>query len=198
MGLRPKTRTQTWRRGSFGLPRSSLGLTRDSVSRSARTFEGFRHVPPTRPHRCEMAVDPLTHSPSEHSPLALTGSHRPPLMGFGEARPVTRTPLPSAPSSTTLAGASLEVTVRVHSGDSTFASSLRPRDATPEVSFRPRGFAPPRRLPPRSSSQVCCTLLPTLGFIPFRRRRLPAAPRDATTPRRTSPTRRGHSGLPAP
>jgi hypothetical protein len=37
-----------------------------------------------------------------------------------------------------------------------------------EVTFRPRGFAPPRRFSPRNGSQVCCTLQPALGFAAFR------------------------------
>jgi hypothetical protein len=32
--------------------------------------------------------------------------------------------------------------------------------ATPADSFRPRGFAPPRRLPPRSRSRACCIPVP--------------------------------------
>lgn len=35
-------------------------------------------------------------------------------------------------------------------------SSLRPDDATRQVMFRPRGFSPPRRFPPRGGSRACC------------------------------------------
>jgi len=37
----------------------------------------------------------------------------------------------------------------------------------PDLSFRPRGFSPPRRLPPHRESRVCCTPLPILGFAAF-------------------------------
>jgi len=36
-----------------------------------------------------------------------------------------------------------------------------------EVSFRPRGFAPPRRFPPLCESRACCIPLPILGSIAF-------------------------------
>jgi hypothetical protein len=32
------------------------------------------------------------------------------------------------------------------------------------LSFRPRGFAPPRRFPPREGPRACCIPLPVLGF----------------------------------
>jgi len=39
-----------------------------------------------------------------------------------------------------------------------------------EVSFRPRGFTPPRRFPPLCESRACCIPLPILGSIAFPRR----------------------------
>jgi len=39
--------------------------------------------------------------------------------------------------------------------------------ATPEVPFRPRGFSPPRRLPPLHESRACCIPLPILGSTAF-------------------------------
>lgn len=36
-----------------------------------------------------------------------------------------------------------------------------------EVSFRPRGLAPPRRVPPCIRPWACCIPLPTLGFTAF-------------------------------
>jgi hypothetical protein len=37
-----------------------------------------------------------------------------------------------------------------------------------DIVFRPRGFAPPRRLPPHRGFQACCSLVPDLGFAGFR------------------------------
>lgn len=66
-------------------------------------------------------------------------------------------------------------------------------DANLEVSFRPRGFSPPRRFSPRCGSQACCILLPIVGFASFHTDLAEASrdPRDATTPRRILPTTRG-------
>ena len=50
--------------------------------------------------------------------------------------------------------------------------------ATPEVSFRPRGFSPPRRLPPLCRLRACCIPLPILGSTAL----LPAV--QDRTPRR--------------
>jgi hypothetical protein len=66
------------------------------------------------------------------------------------------------------------------------------------VSFRPRGFSPPRRLPPSARCGHCCSPLPILGFTvfpdPSAVPALPkeafqpvgAVPHDALTPRRCS------------
>jgi hypothetical protein len=52
----------------------------------------------------------------------------------------------------------------------------------PEVPFRPRGFSPPRRVSPRSGSQACCILQPTLGFAAFHTDRPKPAAILATRP----------------
>jgi len=51
-------------------------------------------------------------------------------------------------------------------------SSLLPTRFGPEATclgilFRPRGFAPPRRLPPLGRSRACCIPLPVMGFAAF-------------------------------
>jgi len=85
---------------------------------------------------------------------------------------------------------------------------LRADGTTRPASFRPRGFAPPRRLSPREGPRACCIPLPVLGFAAFRRNPLPTvtrashrggptscrgetgpAPRDASTLRRVPPAR---------
>lgn len=38
---------------------------------------------------------------------------------------------------------------------------------SPDVSFRPRGLSPPRRLSPHPGPRVCCTPLPALRFVAF-------------------------------
>jgi len=43
----------------------------------------------------------------------------------------------------------------------------RPPHAIEGVSFRPRGFSPPRRLPPDLRREHCCSPQPTLGFTVF-------------------------------
>jgi hypothetical protein len=64
--------------------------------------------------------------------------------------------------------------VRVHSRTGTLSGpdtggSEEPRadGTTRPASFRPRGFAPPRRLPPHTKSRACCIPLPVLGFAAF-------------------------------
>jgi hypothetical protein len=47
-------------------------------------------------------------------------------------------------------------------------------------SFRPRGFAPPRRFPPQRSVRACCIPLPVLGFVAFRASVAAARPKPAT------------------
>jgi len=70
---------------------------------------------------------------------------------------------------------------------------LRHPAATRDVTFRPRGFSPPRRLAPHRPSRVCCAPLPVMGFDAFHHRRRSAPegpsrlrrdPRAASTPRR--------------
>jgi len=165
------------RSGSPGLSRILPGLALGSVTRPERTFEVFRSTSPTHPHRCEPAVDPLFGSPSELPSAARTGSRRSPLVGLDEDGGSPLPPLPVAPPSTVLSDASLEVTARVHSRTRTFALLLRPRDATPEVPFRPRGFAPPRRLSPRTTRGLVASRCRPWGssrFLPGRNRAFPA------------------------
>jgi len=72
----------------------------------------------------------------------------------------------------------------------TLAGPWRRFEATsPEIPFRPRGFAPPRRFPPRAELRACCIPLPILGFaaFPYRSRRLPKqGRRSGTFPQRNS------------
>lgn len=48
------------------------------------------------------------------------------------------------------------------------ARDLWPVRASEQVSFRPRGFSPPRRFAPTARCRRCCSLLPILGFTAFR------------------------------
>jgi hypothetical protein len=186
------------RSGSFGLSRILPGLASDPVSRSERTFEVFRSTSPTCLHRCKPTVDPPFGSTSELPSAALTGSRRSPLVGLDEAGRV-------APSAST----------RRPSVDRPFGRLFRGHRAhpLPDEDFRPLPSASGchSRSPVPSSwfrttstvfsahgSQACCILLPTLGFASFPARPKPCIPRDATSPRRTSRIRRGHSGHPAP
>jgi len=116
--------------------------------------------------------------------------------------PIQRpSPGPSTPSDTGVsAGVPLAPpsTYRcsVHSRSRPESRSLRPRSSTFEVSFRPRGFAPPRRFLPLLRLRACCIPLPILGFIrvsgPCRRRSSRSTsgrPRDAGPAPRRSPRR---------
>jgi len=190
-----------WRSGCLGIDRILPGLALGSVTRPERTFEVFRETS-LPPHiAVKSAIDPLFGSTSELPSAAPLGSRRAPLMGLDQGKPACTGTSALRPSiDRPFRGSSREVTVRVHSRMRSKLLILRPRDANPEVMFRPRGFAPPRRLSPRDGSRACCIPLPTMGFVTF-----PAlqpedlrAPRDATTPRRTPPTRRGLPGHPVP
>ena len=60
------------------------------------------------------------------------------------------------------------------------------RTMPPSCMFRPRGFSPPRRLPPPEDAWACCIPLPILRFIGFPRRArrasvLPGLPRRCQT-----------------
>jgi hypothetical protein len=54
---------------------------------------------------------------------------------------------------------------------------VRHAGANRRVSFRPRGFSPPRRFAPHTTAQVYCTLQPVLGFVAFQASRAPTTSR---------------------
>jgi hypothetical protein len=62
----------------------------------------------------------------------------------------------------------------------------------PIDSFRPRGFAPPRRFPPHRGSRACCIPLPVLGFVAFPASVAAAWPKPATVDGKRSPRRVSH------
>jgi hypothetical protein len=74
---------------------------------------------------------------------------------------------------------------RVHSRwclgrrESSLDLHLRVDGTTRRLPFRPRGLAPPRRLPPRARSRACCISLPAMGFAAFSDFPCPIAPEDA-------------------
>jgi len=163
--------------GRLAFPASSLALHptrspgRSGPSRSSARHRRWIHI----------AANP----PSTLSSAPLRSSHLPPgpahadLLSWGWTRPEgsPHPPLPVAPPSTVLSDASFEVTARVHSRIGTFALLLRLRDATPEVPFRPRGFAPPRRLSPRTARRLvasCCRPWGSSRFLLGRNRAFPA------------------------
>jgi len=190
-----------WRSGCLGIDRTLPGLALDSVTRPERTFEVFRETSPTDSHCCETGHRPslrlhfgaLVHCPARLTP---SSSH-----GVGPRKPArTGTSAPRPSIDHPLRDASREVTVRVHSRMGSKLLILRPRDANPEVTFRPRGFAPPRRLAPRAARGLVASLCRPWGssrFLPDNRGCC-AFPATCTTPRRTPPTRRGLSGHPVP
>jgi len=69
-----------------------------------------------------------------------------------------------------------------------------PEGSTLEVLFHPRGFSPPRWVPPLHPLRACCIPLPILGFAAF-----PClALRSKTGPRDTSPRRRTYPSKNSP
>lgn len=114
------------------------------------------------------------------------GFFRPPLLGFVHALPSTSLgrPLPCR-------------CCHLHFGSG---------DSSPDILFQPCGFSPLRWLSPPFDLQVCCTLLPILGFVSFQhtaacpftsldpfgflggfRDDVDGFPATRLTPRRTSP-----------
>jgi hypothetical protein len=184
------------RSGSFGLSRSLPGLTHGSVTRPSRTFEGFRPRQPTRSHRCDRAVNLWIRSPSKRSPEARVGvscaacchdSHKADFLSWGRTpsgasprrgcppplrRPPLRAPLLRSPVASTPGPAFAR---------RPSAPSCHARDLVPPSWFRTTSTAFSA-----TGSQVCCTLLPTMGFATF-----PAADTHdrGRTRRRRSPRR---------
>jgi hypothetical protein len=93
-------------------------------------------------------------------------SGRTPLLGLSKDRPSIdisfACPLPAPTTSRTKFGA---------------PSAL---DCHIQDSFRPCRSSRLRRLAPRAALQVCCTLLPTMGFVTFQARRGRPLPRNAS------------------
>jgi hypothetical protein len=71
-----------------------------------------------------------------------------PLLGFVTFRPSTDTSIARPLPATRVA-----------------PRRLRADGTTRPASFRPRGFAPPRRFPPRAGLRACCIPLPVLRFV---------------------------------
>jgi hypothetical protein len=70
-----------------------------------------------------------------------------------------------------------------------------PEGSTPEVLFHPRGFSPPRWVPPLHPLRACCIPLPILGFaaFPCLALRSKTGPRDTFPRRRTYPSKNSPS-----
>jgi hypothetical protein len=140
------------------LPASPLDVAR------CRTILGVFRAPlarsiPERTARCEpprlmLHFGAVPIIPADSTALLPVHPHLP--------TPKCRRGVPRAPPSTCRCS--------VHSRERPESHSHRLRSSTFEVTFRPRGFAPPRRLPPLLRSRACCIPLPILGFIVFRAR----------------------------
>jgi len=127
--------------------------------------------PPDRPTRCSVRRSPDTvpkdhvdanlpglRSPSELNRSPWSGK-RPSLLGsVRAARPIGPVSAPVAPPPT--------FPPSVNSGAESY-SALRPHGSPREVTFRPRGFAPPRRFPPLDGLRACCIPLPVMRFAAF-------------------------------
>jgi hypothetical protein len=119
-------------------------------------------------------------APLQSAHLSPWSEFRPPLLGFVRHTEL-RFPTARAVSWTlqTLRPAlSCEVGCRdspppaclpsVHSPESTLLPTrFGPEAACLGIVFRPRGFAPPRRLPPLGRLRACCIPLPVMGFAAF-------------------------------
>jgi hypothetical protein len=153
------------RSGSFGLPRLLPGLTTDSAH--AGRGGPSRSSAPRRRFIGITACEPSTHSSAPlRSTFLLPGPAHAGLLSWGRTGhsglPERLAPRPSVSFAPSLEGPS-----RVHSQRQIEIHRIRPSDANPKVSFRPRGISPPRRLSPRDDSQACCILQPTMGFATF-------------------------------
>jgi len=186
------------RSGSPGLSRILPGLAFGSVSRPERTFEVFRSTSPTNPALLQNQPSTLS-SALLRSTRLLPGSAHADLLSWGwtrtEGHPCRLCPSPlRRPSFRT-------------------PLSRSPRASTPGRGLTPSSFGFGMPLPKSRSVLVVSHHLdgflrawlagllhpaadPGVRLVSCRPK--PRIPRDATTPRRTPPTRRGHSGHPAP
>jgi len=157
-----------------------------------------RRSPDTVPKDHVDANLPGLRSPSELNRSPWSGK-RPSLLGsVRAARPIGPVSAPVAPPPT--------FPPSVNSGAESY-SALRPHGSPREVTFRPRGFAPPRRFPPLDGLRACCIPLPVMRFaafpsFPTRRspERLPRSagfvPLEGLSPSTAAPRHRGRC-LPA-
>jgi len=183
--------------GRLAFPASSLALSsarlpgRDGPSRSSARHRRWTALLRTR-------VDPPFGSTSELPSAARIGSRRSPLLGLDEAGGSPLPPLPVAPPSTVLSDASFEVTAARPLPESDFrpppsASGCKSRSPVPSSWFLTTSTA-------FSALQLAGLLHPAAdpGV------RLVSCPAETGhSPRRyhpskIPPTRRGHSGHPAP
>jgi hypothetical protein len=169
--------------GRLAFPASSLALP---PTRLAPDDNGpSRHSATRRRSTSIAASGSSTHSSAPlRSPTLLPGPAHAGLLSWGRNRPfeLPRTPGPIAPPS------ALHLLAKDRCASTPGheqAHHLRPRDANPEVPFRPRGFSPPRRVSPRKGWQACCILQPTLGFVPFH----PTSRSWPRSPRRDHPSK---------
>jgi hypothetical protein len=167
-------------------------------------------APSPKAHRAPPGTPPsLTASPISLRP-ARVATGRPPEPFSSSASSSTLRPVPSpfrdhasvalpcADHPPTPSCLLLEVPLRrfsvrsVHSRSRIETRDLRPPRATERVSFRPRGFSPPRRFSPERRREHCCSPLPTLGFTVFLRPDPlhPSAPERASWPAGPCPSPR--------
>jgi hypothetical protein len=142
---------------SLALPRARLAPANDGPSRSSTARRRSTSI---------AASGSSTHSSAPlRSPCLLPGPTHAGLLSWGRTNTrLTPGIWPLAPPSALhlLAKDRPRVHSRPWASPSPSASGNHP-----EVLFRPRGFSPPRRVSPRSGSQACCILQPTLGFAAF-------------------------------
>jgi hypothetical protein len=151
------------RSGSFGLPRLLLDLS--GFPGSSRSSVRRRRVV----------------------------AHRPALSVFASPSvPSSRAGWSSQPSSLEIHRPSVDIPSSVHSRSRSEDRLHRPPVATPEVPFRPRGFAPPRRLAPLGARGLVASRCRPWGSPRFRSIACPAPPKQLVacwgpSPRRTHP-----------
>jgi hypothetical protein len=165
----------------LAFPASSLTL-----AVASRVFEAF---PCARRARRPIALHRVSPPFLMASPVSLrparVATGRPPEPFASSASSSTLRPMPSpfryhasvalpcADYPSTSSCLLLEVPLRrfsvrsVHSRSRIETRDLRPSLATERVSFRPRGFSPPRRLSPDRRRERYCSSQPTMGFTVF-------------------------------
>jgi len=149
-----------------GVARAGRAVGRWSLPRPPRPWPvaglALEGAAPHPPVRSPKGPSVRTSSPSLLSgavPIALANVYRPSLLGSVRTSEHACSEMRLSPLHRRACEASTPAT--------TASRRFGLEGSTPEVPFRPRGFSPPRRLPPLHELRACCIPLPILGSTAF-------------------------------